>query len=354
MCGCPAVAWALKPGTIGKRAIGLYRRGQPGAGCGVPASLEGGVMATRLWCPVAVTAAIGLCPLSPPLGKNFPLPDGPEKEIVAGMCGGCHALNRLGAGYTAEGWHTVMRMMLNFDAPIPKDQVEAITAYLSKAFPERPRPAAAVIAGPAEVAIKEWPVATPGSRPHDPLAAKDGAIWYTGQLSNKLGRLDPKTGQIKEYPLKTPQTAPHGLVEDRDGNIWFTGNFLGLIGKLDPGTGAVTEYKLPDPNAKDPHSLTFDQSGTLWFTVQQSNMVGRLDPKTGDIRILTSPTPASRPYGIQVNSQGIPFFVEFGTNKVDRIDPQTLAITEYKLPDPAARPRRLSIGEDDRGWNRSH
>jgi len=69
--------------------------------------------------------------------------------------------------------------------------------------------------------------------------------------------------------------APHGLAEDKAGNVWFTGNNTALIGKLDPATGIVTEYPMPDPNAKDPHTLNFDQSGILWFTVQQANMVGR-------------------------------------------------------------------------------
>jgi virginiamycin B lyase len=99
-----------------------------------------------------------------------------------------------------------------------------------------------VIEGPIGVTIKEWPVATPGSRPHDPLAARDGSLWYTGQLANVLGRLDPKTGEIREY-LLNPQTGPHGLKEDKDGNIWFTGNFASLIGKLDPKTGKVSEFR---------------------------------------------------------------------------------------------------------------
>ena len=306
-------------------------------------------MRTKVLLPVGAIAALGLS-VSPVLGQAFNLPDGPGKETVAALCGACHAINRLGAGYTPEGWRTVMRMMLNFDVPIPKDQEATVVDYLIKAFPERPRPAAVLIPGPVEVAIKEWPVATPGSRPHDPLSTRDGAIWYSGQLSNKLGRLDPKTGEIKEYTLKSPQTAPHGLVEDKDGNIWFTGNHLGLIGKLDPKTGAVTEYKLPDPDVRDAHSLAFDQSGILWFTVQQANHVGRLDPKTGDIKLVTSPTEKSRPYGIQVNSKGIPFFVEFGANKVASIDPETLQIREYALPSPAARPRRLALSGDDAVW----
>src|SRR6516162_11734 len=255
-------------------------------------------------------------------------PDGPGKQTFFNLCGACHDINRVRAGYTPEGWHTVMRMMLNFDVPVPKNEVEPLTQYLIKNFPERPRPAAVVIPGPVEAAIKLWQVPTPGSRPHDPLATRDGAIWYTGQLSDKLGRLDPKSGEIKEYPLKTPQTGPHGLAEDKDGNIWFTGNHLSLIGKLDPKTGNVTEYRMPDPKAKDPHTIAIDGSGIVWFTAQNANMVGRIDPKTGEVRLVTSPTPNSRPYGLVINSKGIPVFVEFGVNKIATIDPNTMAIKE--------------------------
>ena len=57
--------------------------------------------------------------VSPAFSQNFNLPDGPGKETIAAACSGCHAINRLGAGYTSEGWRMVVRMMLNFDVPIP-------------------------------------------------------------------------------------------------------------------------------------------------------------------------------------------------------------------------------------------
>jgi virginiamycin B lyase len=299
-----------------------------------------------------VIAAAVLCSALPaaaqPAQGGFP--EGPGKDTFVALCGGCHDINRARAGYTPEGWHTVMRMMLNFGAPVSKDQVDTLTDYLIKSFPERARPAAVIVDGPVKAKIKQWQVPTPGSRPHDPLAGKDGAIWYTGQLSGKLGRLDPKTGEIKEYPLKTPQTGPHGLVEDKDGNIWFTGNHMSLVGKLDPKTGNVTEYKMPDPKAKDPHTIAIDQSGIVWFTAQNTNMLGRIDPSSGEVKLVTSPTPNSRPYGLVINSKGIPVFVEFGTNKIGTIDPATMAIKEYALPNPASRPRRLALTPDDVVW----
>jgi len=79
--------------------------------------------------------------------------------------------------------------------------------------------AGAPTAGNLNVHIREYEVPTPNSRPHDPAVAPDGSLWYTGQGANKLGRLDPKTGEFKEYALKTPNSGPHGLVADKDGNI---------------------------------------------------------------------------------------------------------------------------------------
>lgn len=196
------------------------------------------------------------------------------------------------------------------------------------------------------ILIEEWAVPTPRSLPHDPAVAPDGSLWYTGMLSNKLGRLDPKTGVIKEYSLKTDGSGPHGLVADNQGSIWFTANYKGYIGKLNPVTGEISEFKMPDPAARDPHTPIFDQQGILWFTVQLGNFVGRLDPQTGSITLMPSPTRDSRPYGITINSSGVPFYCELGTNKIARIDPATLKITEYVLPE-GARPRRLAIGIDN-------
>src|SRR6266496_3583369 len=153
-----------------------------------------------------------------------------------------------------------------------------------------------------KVAIKEWEVPTKGAHPHDPAVGGDGALWFTEQLQNKIGRVDPKTGAFKEYPLKIEDSGPHGLVADSSGNIWFTGNGKGYIGKL--------------------------------------------DPRTGKIALKTPATANSHPFGIAVNHKDIPFFCEGNTNKMAKIDPQTMEITEFKLPE-GARPRRMAIDASD-------
>jgi virginiamycin B lyase len=200
-----------------------------------------------------------------------------------------------------------------------------------------------------QVAFDDWTVPTPNSLPHDPAFGPGNTLWYTGQASDKLGRVDMASGQFREFDL--PQGhGPHGLIADRDGNIWYTANAAAAIGKLDPKTGKVTEFRMPDPAARDPHTPIFAQDGTLWFTVQSGNFIGKLDPKTGKVTLKQAPSPRMLPYGIKVNSKGIPFFDLFASNKIGSIDPHTMEITEYPLPNPQARPRRIAIDANDIVW----
>ncbi len=200
--------------------------------------------------------------------------------------------------------------------------------------------------GILNVQIQEYDVPTPKSRPHDPALAPDGSLWYTGQGANKLGRLDPKTGEFKEYALKTPNSGPHGLVADKDGNIWFTAISGGYVGKLNPKTGEITEYRAENGVEIDPHTPVFDHDGILWFTNEETNYIGRLDPRSGKMTLTKVPTAHAVPYGIVVLPNNTPIFCEFGANKLASIDPRTMTIHEYTLPDSGARPRRIALAPD--------
>lgn len=279
-------------------------------------------------------------------GQPVTLPDGEGRDLVQSTCAKCHGLNMVTGswGNTDAGWRELFGSMVT----LPKNQADTIAGYLAKNYPPKAAPEAVVIAGPASVSFKEWIVPTLGSRPHDPLAAADGSIWWTGQFADRLGRLDPASGQMKEFPLAKPRSGPHGLVEDKSGNVWFTANSNTYIGKLDPKSGQVTEYPLP-AGVRGPHTPIFDQKGTLFFTLQ-SGHVGRLAPSTGEIKVSKTPSDNTYPYGIQVNSKGVPWYVDFRGNRVGSVEPTTLEIKEYTLPSADARPRRIAISADDMVW----
>ena len=294
---------------------------------------------------VLLTAAV----LAQGQAKQRPLPAGEAKAIVETACTTCHALSLItGAGHTPVDWKLLVERMVSAGADVPKNQMAMVTDYLAKSFPEGNVPKAVIIPGPVKVSFKEWLLPTVGSRPHDPLATRDGYIWYTGQYANVLGRIDPKTGKIQEFRPPTPRSGPHGLVEDKDGHIWFTANSKGYIGELDPKTEKFSEYKLP-ADARDPHTPLFDQKGILWFTVQNSQKVGRLNPATGEVKVVDSPTKPSNPYGMVVDTKGTPYYCEFSAPKIAAINPTTMAIKEWTLPNPGrpSAPHRHHHGRPD-------
>jgi virginiamycin B lyase len=278
-------------------------------------------------------------------GPPVQLPEGAGKELVETTCAKCHRLNLIANswGYTRQGWHELIGSMI----ALPKAQADTVTSYLAAHFPVKPAPEAVEVPGPVSVSIKEWIVPSLGSRPHDPLAARDGSIWWTGQFASKLGRLDSKSGDMKEFPLPDG-SGPHGLIEDKAGNVWFTGISKNYVGMLDPKTGKVTEHPLPE-GFRGPHTPIFDQKGMLWFTVQ-SGAVGRLNPQTGEMKFSKPPSTPTYPYGIQVNSKGVPWYVDFRGNRLASMNPETMEIKEYALPSPDARPRRIAITSDDALW----
>jgi len=213
--------------------------------------------------------------------------------------------------------------------------------------------AAGVHAGASEplapVEIREWPVPFDG-RPRDPYVGPEGAVWFVGQRGHYLARFSPahETFIRRELP---DSPGPHNLIVGDDGIVWYAGNLRGYIGRYDPGADTIERIEMPDPAARDPHTLAFDAAQRhIWFTVQGGNFVGRLRIEGRAVDLVPVPTPAARPYGIDVAPDGTVRVVLLGTNKLASVDPDTLALTEHEIPARDARPRRLAVTADGRVW----
>ena len=223
--------------------------------------------------------------------------------------------------------------------------------YLIKSFPERPRPAANIIDGPVQVSIKQWPVPTPGSRPHDPRATSDGSIWYTGQTRRRPWPARSRHRPVQGVPA---QDAAYRAARPRRGQ--------GRQHLVHRQPHRHHRQARPEDRRGDRISDAGsggERSAHAQLRSERHPVVhgsGRQHRRAGSTRrpARSSSSPrrrrTPRPYGLMINSKGIPVFVEFGTNKVATIDPQTCAIKEYPLPNPAARPRRLALTPDDVVW----
>ena len=198
--------------------------------------------------------------------------------------------------------------------------------------------------------IREWQVPYENSRPRDPYAAATDSVWFVGQRSGYLARLNPESGDFSKVDLKEG-SGPHNLIVSSQGIVWYAGNRTALIGRYDPRTQEIEEIPMPDAAARDPHTLVFDHDeANIWFTVQGGNMLGRLNIESRKVDLIASPTARSRPYGIKIAPNGDVWAVLFGTHKLAHIDPETLELTEVDLPRETSRPRRIEITSDGRVW----
>jgi virginiamycin B lyase len=196
------------------------------------------------------------------------------------------------------------------------------------------------------VDIEEWTVPYEDSRPRDPYAVSPEEVWFVGQRTSYLARLNPKTGAFFRHELDD-ESGPHNLIVGADGSVWYAGNRKGYIGRYDPESGAIEKIAMPRKEARDPHTMVFDANEEhIWFTLQRSNMIGRLAIADRKVELVEVPTPDTYPYGIKMAPDGTAWIVLFGTNKLASVDPETLALTEHELPNADTRPRRLEVTSD--------
>ena len=103
-------------------------------------------MVERIWAAAwlfLASAAPAVFAQAPNPSQQPQLPDGPGKDIVQQICSGCHSLGRfINSGYSPDEWKTVIAMMRNVGAPLTPEQVPVVTDYLTRNFPEKPKPSA--------------------------------------------------------------------------------------------------------------------------------------------------------------------------------------------------------------------
>ncbi|HLH77248.1 MAG TPA: hypothetical protein VKV28_10620 [Candidatus Binataceae bacterium] len=68
-------------------------------------------------------------------GPTVNLPNGAGKELVQGVCGICHSLDRVTAGKRSKAqWQAIVAQMIYLGAPLAPSQASEVTEYLSANF----------------------------------------------------------------------------------------------------------------------------------------------------------------------------------------------------------------------------
>lgn len=110
-------------------------------------------------------------------------------------------------------------------------------------------------------------------RPHGLRVASDGALWFTGKLSNSVGRV--ANGAVEHIQLPTIGAVPIYAAEGPDGAMWcteLTGNMIARV----TATAAPVEYPIPTANSR-PIAIALSPDGeSMWFSQEAGGKVARI------------------------------------------------------------------------------
>jgi streptogramin lyase len=137
-------------------------------------------------------------------------------------------------------------------------------------------------------------VPTSDALPYAITPGPDGALWFTEQAGNKVGRFDLTTQSFDEFSVPTSASKPTGIAAGPDGKIWFTEAAGNQVAAIDPSTHAITEVPLPSENP-NPTGITAGPDGKVWFTEIGRDEVGVIDPATHTITEIALPPTGDGP-----------------------------------------------------------
>ena len=174
-------------------------------------------------------------------------PEAKGKDLLLGKCFACHGFQSRMASVRRDedGWRdrvAYMKESMHFflgavGGPFDDQNAADVASYLNSLFGE----ASVLPKSPAEMpqykdlvrtfnddAMKivyvEYEMPGPSRMPWSAFPDMDGNYWlpYYGN-ANKIGKLDPKTGEVQEYPVPNQGTAAiHSAVPAPDGSVWLT------------------------------------------------------------------------------------------------------------------------------------
>ncbi|HTX34984.1 MAG TPA: DUF4214 domain-containing protein [Bryobacteraceae bacterium] len=192
--------------------------------------------------------------------------------------------------------------------------------------------------------LTEYVIPTSASVPVGITAGPDGALWFTENAANKIGRITTG-GAITEYPIPTANSGPYSIAAGPDAALWFTEANSGKIGRVTTG-GGFSEFPLPSASSY-PIGVIAGEDGALWFTEWVGNKIGRITT-TGSIAEYSVPTANATPNIITTGPDGNLWFTEFNGGKVGSIS-TTGNFGEYTVP-AASQPSGIITGPDGALW----
>ena len=125
-----------------------------------------------------------------------------------------------------------------------------------------------------------YEVPTRNSMPRRARMDAQDRFWFAEYTGDKIGVFDTRTQEFQEWPLPHQYTTPYTVTSpDKNGYVYASSNMTERLARLDPRTGEIIEYQMPTDfdSKKIAHDPTTDGT-TLWMANTRNARVVRVEP----------------------------------------------------------------------------
>jgi virginiamycin B lyase len=140
---------------------------------------------------------------------------------------------------------------------------------------------------------------------------------------------------------------PYGIQINSKGEPWYVDFWGNRLGSVDPVSGEITEYEMPHADSR-PRRIALTPDDAVWYTDFPRGYLGRFDPETGEYREWLSPSgESSQPYGIATIGNVV-WYVETypRPNALVRFDTETETFQSWPIPSGGGVVRNMLATED--------
>jgi virginiamycin B lyase len=104
-------------------------------------------------------------------------------------------------------------------------------------------------------------------------------LWFGENNGDRIGMFDTRTERFQEWPAPTKGTWPYDVTADKSGDVWTGGEYTDRILRLDPKSGQFVEYFLPGPtNVRRVFVDNATSPATFWVGSNHAASITRLEP----------------------------------------------------------------------------
>ena len=133
---------------------------------------------------------------------------------------------------------------------------------------------------PATGAMQFFATPTRSASPRRAKMDAQDRFWFAEYTGDRIGMIDTRTNEIKEWPVPLKYTTPYAASSpDKNGYVYATSNMSERVLRLDPKSGEVIEYQVPtDFDSKEiVHDPTTSRV-TLWMANTRNARILKVEP----------------------------------------------------------------------------